>query len=192
MPLSIAVCSRAHRRAPAGGDASNIIPEEVKIVGTIRTTSMDMMRRIQGIMRDRVEGVAGANGCTASVTFHEGEEFTNSRGEKYVKTTYPPLVNDRSLFQMGLHTAVELFKKEDGSSLMSDIVEDEDFSLGGEDYAFFSEKVPSCMYMIGHQDPNDPATSNNHHQPKFQVDEAMLARGAAFYAMLALDFLASQ
>ena len=143
-------------------------------------------------MRDRAVGIAGANGCTASVTFHEGEEFTNSRGEKYVKTTYPPLVNDRSLFQMGLHTAVELFKKEDGSSELKDILKDKQQSLGGEDFAFFSEKVPSVMYSIGHQDPDDPATSNNHHQPKFQVDEAMLARGAAFYAMLALDYLASQ
>ena len=54
-----------------GGDASNIIPEEVKIVGTIRTTSMDMMKKIQGIMRDRVVGIAGANGCSTSVNFHE-------------------------------------------------------------------------------------------------------------------------
>ena len=32
---------------------------------------MDMMKKIQGIMRDRVVGIAGANGCSASVNFHE-------------------------------------------------------------------------------------------------------------------------
>lgn len=62
---------------------------------------------------------------------------------------------------MGLDTAVELFKKEDGSSEMKDIIKDKPQSLGGEDFAFFSEVVPSVMYSIGHQS-DDPATSNKY------------------------------
>jgi len=72
-----------------------------------------------------------------------------------------PTVNDKTLFRMGLHTAVELFKNEDGSSQVGDIIKDAENSMGGEDYAFFSEKIPSCMFMIGHQS-DDPATANKY------------------------------
>ena len=59
-----------------------IIPEEVEIKGTIRTKTYESMERIQGIMRERISGVAAANGCNSTVEFRGDVEYTNSRGEK--------------------------------------------------------------------------------------------------------------
>ena len=173
-----------------GGDASNIIPESVVITGTIRTLSSDMMTTMMQIVKDRAISMAAANGCNATVDFRDGEVHYNSRGEKWSTAVAPPTINDPSLFQLGMHSAVELFKNEDGTSAVEDLIfEDPAPSLGGEDFSFFGQKIPSAMFNIGHA--SDEKTASNHHHPKFQVDEDMLYKGAAFYATLALDYLAS-
>ena len=174
-----------------GGDAMNVIPEQVKLLGTIRTTDDESMHRMQGILKNRAIDIAAANGCSATVTFRGDVEFTNSRGAKYRTAGYPAKYNDPALVKMGLHTAVELFKDDDGSSDVAKIVkEDTSTALGGEDFAFFAKKVPSAMFGIGHAGSN-PKTSTAHHNPNFLVDEAMLVKGAAFYAQIALDYLDS-
>ena len=173
-----------------GGDASNIVPEKVVITGTIRTISLEVMKTIMQIVKDRTIDMAAANGCVATVVYFGDEVSTNSRGVQYQKATYPEMYNDATLFKLGMHSAVELFKNEDGTSKVEDLIyEEPNGGLGGEDFAFFGQKVPTAMFMIGHNSGDE--TSANHHNPKFQVDEEMLHRGAAFYATLALDYLAS-
>ena len=173
-----------------GGDASNIVPEKVVITGTIRTISLEVMTNIMQIVKDRTIAVAAANGCTATVTYFGDEKSVNSRGVPYQKVTYPDMHNDPVLFELGMKSAVELFKNEDGTSKVEDLIyERPRGGLGGEDFAFFGLKIPIAQFHIGHA--SDEKTASNHHHPQFQVDEEMLHRGAAFYATLALDYLAS-
>ena len=173
-----------------GGDASNIVPEKVVILGTIRTLSYEITTSMMQIVKDRTIDVAAANGCAAEVSFSDDEKPFNSRGEQYQKATCPETYNDPALYRLGMHSAVELFKKEDGSSTVEDLIyEEPNTSMGGEDFSFFGQKIPSVMFRIGHM--SDEKTGSNHHNPHFQVDEDMLYRGAAFYAILALDYLDS-
>lgn len=173
-----------------GGDASNIVPEKVVITGTIRASTYEVLLSMKQIVKDRSIDIAAANGCNATVLYRDDEKYVNSRGEAYQKASYPPNINDPSLYHLGMHTAVELFKKEDGTSKVDDLIhEAPNRGLGGEDFSFFREKVPTAFFRIGHA--SDEKTATSHHNPKFQMDESMLHRGAALYAMLALDYLAS-
>jgi len=145
-----------------GGHASNIIPEEVTITGTIRTLSTPMMNKMKAVLRDRSIGIAKANGCEADVDFNEDKAFMNSRGHVYKKPTYPALINDADLYRLGMTTAVSLLKDDGGSADASDlVVEKEKPMLVGEDFAFYVEEgVPSAMFSIGHQG-HDTATAAN-------------------------------
>ena len=130
------------------------------------------MERIQGIMRERIAGVAAANGCSTTVEFRGDVEYTNSRGEKYFTAGYPPKYNDPALVQMGFNSAVELFKEADGSADVDKIIlNDESTALGGEDFSFFWHLggVPSAMFSIGHQSADDPMTATAHHNENFKV-----------------------
>ena len=174
-----------------GGDASNIVPEKVVITGTIRTISLEVMKTIMQIVKDRTIDMAAANGCVATVVYSDDEKSFNSRGVQFQKATYPEVYNDPTVYELGMRSAVELFKREDGSSKADDLIrENPNPTMGGEDFAYFGQKIPSAMFSIGHM--SDEKTSTNHHNPKFQVDEDMLHRGAAFYATLALDYLSSK
>lgn len=173
-----------------GGDASNIVPNTVTITGTIRALSSETMTKMMDVVKNRAIDVASANGCTATVQYTDDETHYNSRGEKFFAPSYPETYNNPSLFKMGMHSAVELFKSEDGTSKVEDLIyEAPTSSMGGEDFAFFSKKIPSVMFHLGHA--SDEKTGTNHHHPQFQIDEDSLHRGAAFYAILALDYLAS-
>ena len=106
--------------------------------------------------------------------------------------TYPEMFNDPTLFDLGMRTATALFKDEDGGSDVSSLVQlHKNPTMGAEDFAYYSARVPSVMFNIGHRG-KDPVTGTNHHHPSFTVDEDMLHRGSALLAMLALEYLKSQ
>ena len=67
--------------------------------------------------------------------FHDGEEFTNSRGEKYTTITYPALVNDADLHALGMATAVSLLKDDGGTDDVGALVREAKAPmLVGEEY----------------------------------------------------------
>ena len=179
------------------GGASNVIPSEATVTGTIRTWANETRERMMGIVRDRATAMAEANGCEVEVNFGMGNgatgtEYRNSRGEAWTSRLYPAVLNNPELVELGARTATELFKAGDGSVPVDEIFQEErTTSFGGEDFSFFGESaggVPAVMFRIGHAG-EDPATHANHHHPAFFMDEAMLHKGAAFLAQVALDFL---
>jgi metal-dependent amidase/aminoacylase/carboxypeptidase family protein len=58
-------------------------------------------------------------------------------------------------------------------------------TMGGEDFAFYTQAIPGAIIFLGH---GDPATNYALHNPHFTLDERVLARGAALLAELALTF----
>ena len=176
-----------------GGGASNIIPEEVVIEGTVRALSIETNGRVMDIVEARAMAIGAANGCSVHVDRQEDFVFTNSRGEEARGSTmtYPEMRSDPALFELAMLTATNLFKDDAGGSEAAALVRvHENPTMGAEDFAFFSKRVPSVMLNIGHRG-EDPATGNNHHHPRFTVDEAMLHRGSALLAMTALEYLRS-
>ncbi len=149
-----------------GGEAYNVIPETVALRGTIRATSLEALQHLQQRVREVASGVAGSHRCEANVSFPGVD--------------YPPTVNDATCWQVARKLA---------SSLAGDeCVAELDITMGGEDFAFYTEQVPGCFVALGVRNEEEGAIYNVHH-PKFKVDEDALPLGAALHVAFALQSL---
>ncbi len=163
-PLNSAVISIT---AIHGGQAFNVIPEQIELRGTIRTLTLDDMTKLQTRVRELTEHIAKANRCTAEVNFPGND--------------YPPTVNDGHCWDLAQDIGAELFGKE--AVLQSPPI------MGGEDFSFYVQQVPGCFVGLGIQNPDVGATHSVHH-PLFKVDEAALPTGTALHVAFAFRSLA--
>ena len=151
----------------SGGVRSNIIPEEVTMVGTIRTLDEDMKADIFEKIKRTATNIAESSGATAEVTIDEG---------------YPVTYNDPDMTARMLPTVVSTMG-EANVHLVNPIT-------GAEDFSFFAEEVPSVFLFLGGMPAGqDPATAPGHHTPDFFIDETGLKYGVRLYTNLALDYL---
>lgn len=151
----------------SGGVRSNIIPEEVEMIGTIRTLDRDMQREIHERIRRTVTNIAEASGATAEVT---------------IETGYPVTYNDPELTrQMGATMK---------SVAGADNVVLSRARTGAEDFSFFALEVPGLFVFLGGMPADQtPAEAAPHHTPDFFIDESGLQLGVELYANFALDYL---
>ena len=81
------------------------------------------------------------------------------------------------------------FAKEIGSEMLGkENVSELDAVMGGEDFAYYTEKVKGCFVVLGMNNPGIDATYSVHH-PMFKADEDALHIGTALHAMFALKSL---
>ena len=149
-----------------GGNASNVIPSEVKVKGTLRSLTMDGLKELQKRVKEIAEGIAQTHGCEAIV--------------EYVGNDYPPTVNDSEMWKFAKNIGIEL--------LGDDNVSDLDAVMGGEDFAYYTEKVKGCFVVLGMNNPDIDATYSVHH-PMFKADEDALHIGTALHTIFALKSL---
>jgi len=149
-----------------GGKASNVIPSEVKVKGTLRSLTMDGLKELQKRVKEIAEGIAQTHGCEAIV--------------EYVGNDYPPTVNDSEMWKFAKNVGIELLGDENVSDL--------DAVMGGEDFAYYTEKVKGCFVVLGMNNPDIDATYSVHH-PMFKADEDALHIGTALHTIFALKSL---
>ena len=149
-----------------GGNASNVIPSDVVVKGTLRSLTMDGLRELQKRVKEIAEGVAQTHGCEAIV--------------EYVGNDYPPTVNDSDMWKFAKGIGIELLGDENVSDL--------DAVMGGEDFAYYTEKVKGCFVVLGMNNPDIDATYSVHH-PMFKADEDALHIGTALHTIFALKSL---
>ncbi len=164
-PLETAVVSVTNVH---GGTTFNVIPQEVKLEGTIRTFDNGVRQRVVERFEQIVRGVAAGMGCQVEVE---------------VKRITPALINDDSLTSRVQDTARRLLSQ---SNLDSGYQ-----TMTAEDMAFMQEKVPGCYFLVGSND-RSRRLDYGHHHPKFDFNEEALARGAALMAAAATDLLGTQ
>ena len=149
-----------------GGTASNIIPEEVTLTGTIRTSDPDKREELAKALDQVAEGVARTCGGTSHLT---------------VKMEYPSVFNHPEL-------SAE-FKSSSARILPTDkIIDLQTTSMTGEDVAYFHQKVPGVHWLLGTANPAMGFT-NPLHSPFFNFNEDVMSLGAAIHAGCAVDFL---
>jgi amidohydrolase len=152
-----------------GGVRHNIIPDEVKLEGTIRTFDEQQRDEIHGHVKRISEMIAQAGGATAKVHIHRWYDVT---------------VNDPGLTEWSIPTL--------GRIAGGDNVRVIDKVCGAEDFSFYQKEVPGFFYFVGCTPPErDAARSAPNHSPRFYVDEACLKLGLKTLAGLALDWLAA-
>tara|TARA_B110000438_G_scaffold282948_1_gene310465 strand:- start:8095 stop:9285 length:1191 start_codon:yes stop_codon:yes gene_type:complete len=149
-----------------GGQAANVIPSEVKILGTLRSLTMDGLKSLQIRVKEIAEKIAEAHECEAIV--------------KYPGNDYPPTVNDGEMWDFA--------KKVSSSMLGKENVNDLDAVMGGEDFAYYTEQVKGCFVVLGVQNKEIDAVYSVHH-PMFKADEKALHIGTALHTSFALESL---
>ncbi len=159
-PVVVSVC-RMH-----GGTAYNIIPETATLAGTVRCYSTEMQRRTFEALSRVVESTAAAFGCQANVTIKEG---------------YPAMVNDADCVALVNQVAADLLGPDN-------VEKDPPRSLGGEDFAYFAEKVPSGFWRLG-VCPADRDDYPKLHQPLYDFNDDAIPIGVAMHCEIARRFL---
>ncbi|MBQ8556150.1 MAG: amidohydrolase [Clostridia bacterium] len=147
-----------------GGTAQNIICDEVRMRGTLRTANAELRAMMKLRIAEIASGVASAMGCMAEVNITPG---------------YAALVNDEG--------EAARIKRVAGRLLGADHVVDKPApSMGGEDFSFFSDCAPGAFFHIGCVAPEwMPAPPL--HSRDFRIDESCLTIGALMHVALVLD-----
>ena len=148
------------------GTAGNILPEEAKLSGIIRTMGGPARARVKAGFRSLVMGIAAAMGVEAEITLVDG---------------YPGCLNDPAMTDLVRRSAAKLLGEKN-------VLELPEPSLGTDDFGYFSEAVPGCYYYLGVGNETKGFTAPNHN-PRFAVDPAALPLAAALHAQTAIDFL---
>jgi hippurate hydrolase len=142
------------------GTAFNIIPDKARIGGTVRTLNADLRKKIPARMEELARGVA--QGMRGDVDL----DYTFS---------YPVTVNDEAAADLALGVAEDLFGGESVLELANP-------SMGGEDFAYFLQRVPGAFIWLGIGE-DAPGL----HTPGFAFDEEILPRGSALLAALSIS-----
>jgi amidohydrolase len=139
-----------------GGQAFNVIPDEVILTGTVRTFDAALRRS----MPERIGRVAG--GVAAAL---------QCRAEVEVKTGNPAVVNDAGVAEVARRAARRVVGE-------ARVVSPEP-TMGGEDMAVYFERVPGCFVFVGSSNAAR-GLDQPHHSPRFDFDEDALAVGCEF------------
>lgn len=152
------------------GFRQNIIPEDLKMEGTMRTFSKARREDLIARMQKSVTAIGDRYGAKAEVAFTQ---------------PYPVTYNDPALSKWvkGTLEKASPGKVDDNAALVT----------GAEDFSMYAEKVPGVFIQLGGRKPGVPAeTVPVNHSPYFDVDEAVFETGVKAHAFMALDYLAKK
>jgi hippurate hydrolase len=143
-----------------GGFTTNVIPGEVKLMGTFR--AMDETWRYKA--HERIKKLS--------------EDIVNGMGAKldiHIDVGYPAVINDEILSQQA-RVSAEKF-------LSADLVEKTEMRMGAEDFGFYCQKIPGCFFRLGTGNKERGITSGVH-TPLFNIDEDAIEVGMGIMAWL--------
>jgi len=153
-----------------GGVRSNIIPESVEMIGTIRSLNPKMREDIHRRIKHTAERIAESGCAQAEVTIDLG---------------YPVVVNDPELTQQMLPTLQRVVGQENVVPATPKTV--------AEDVAYYLQQIPGLFFFLGiTPQGSDPAKAAMNHSPYFFVDESGLRLGVRALSSLAVDYMLSE
>jgi amidohydrolase len=144
------------------GDAPNVIPTHAELRGTLRTLDRQVWQDAETLLGTLLGEIVAPYGARHELTVHRGA---------------PPVVNDASTTAIVRDVAVGAFGP--------DAVAEAEQSLGGDDFAWFTERVPGTYVRLGVRTPGLP-TAPDLHADDFDVDESAIGVGVQVLAGAAL------
>ncbi len=143
-----------------GGFTTNVIPSEVKLMGTFR--AMDESWRFQAhkLIHQICKGIAQGMGAEIDVLVDVG---------------YPVVNNDEKLYPVARSRAEEFVGKEN--------VLETEVRMGAEDFGYYTQEIPGCFYRLGVMNVAKGITSGVH-TPTFNIDESAIENGMGMMAWL--------
>ena len=146
------------------GRAFNVIPARADLRGTVRTFGGKFWEAAPRLVEETAQGIAVAFGAQANVNY---------------RRLSAPLVNDEKLSALVREAARDVV----GAGNVRTGVR----TMGGEDMAYFLERVPGCFAFVGSAPRN--GTASPHHSPTFDIDEESLVIGAELLSRVAVAYL---
>lgn len=144
-----------------GNGSTNVIPDEVKIVGTFRTVDETWRADAKNHIKRIATETCAAYGCTADIEIPDG---------------YPCVVNNEKVTNEAKRFAEDFIGEENVKELQ--------LRMTSEDFGFFSQKYPSCFYRFGVKGNNN-INSGGLHTSNFCIDEESLKIGVGGLAWIA-------
>jgi hippurate hydrolase len=148
-----------------GGYTTNVIPSEVKLMGTFRAMDEGWRFKAHELIKKKVNAIAEGMGATAEISIPVG---------------YPCLINDKRATVLAQSFAEDFIGKEKVDTI--------NMRMGAEDFSFYSQKIPACFYRLGVGNPSKGITSGVH-TPLFNIDEKAIETGMGSMAFLAMQML---
>jgi amidohydrolase len=142
-----------------GGDAYNIIPEEVLIRGNCRAYRAEVMDRMETNIRRVAENTAAAHGATARLDFRRG---------------YPPLVNHAHETQIACDAAALVVGE-------ADVDRNGTPRMASEDFSYMLEARPGAFIFLGNGDGEGTCDVHN---PRYDFNDEILPVGASYFVRL--------
>lgn len=146
-----------------GGFTTNVIPSEVKLMGTFRTMDETWRYKAHELIKKQVKEIAAAMGAEADVLVDVG---------------YPAVYSNEIITEKASNLAKEYFG--------ADNIEETEIRMGAEDFGFYAQKIPACFYRVGVRNEAEGIV-HNVHTPKFNVDEEALQNGAGIMAWFGMN-----
>ncbi|RJG11177.1 M20 aminoacylase family protein [Massilia cavernae] len=164
-PLDTAVLSITQIHS---GSATNVIPDEAVLIGTVRTFTTPVLDLIEKRMEQIAKGTVSAFNAEVDFTF---------------KRNYPPLVNHARETAF----AIEAMKAVAGAANVNDNVEP---TMGAEDFAFMLQEKPGCYVFIGNGEGDHRAGGHGLgpcqlHNASYDFNDNLLPIGASYWVRLA-------
>lgn len=148
-----------------GQGRTNIIPDEVKLEGTLRTFDENWRKQAHELIREIASTTARAMGGECEVCIDNG---------------YPYLVNDEKLADQFRHWA--------GEYLGAENVHELEIAMTAEDFAYYSQILPACFYRLGTRNDEKGIVSNLH-TSTFNIDEDALKTAMGLMTWVAIKKL---
>jgi amidohydrolase len=157
------------------GSATNIIPDEARMVGTVRTFDLGVLDMVEKRMGEIAEHTAAAFNATVDFNFQRG---------------YPPLVNHAKETEF----AIKVMQSVVGSENVDTYTEP---TMGAEDFAFMLQEKPGCYAFIGngegaHRTEGHGLGPCNLHNPSYDFNDSLLPIGASYWVKLTEEWLRLQ
>ena len=148
-----------------GGHNFNIIADEITLSGTARAYTEENRNLIKTRMAEIIDGVSKTFVTEISFDYEDG---------------YPPTINHTGPANKVLKAAHRVVGDKAGKPYLS---------MGGEDFAYYLQKVPGCFFFVGSAPNDQKLFETPHHCSHFTMDERALLVGPSIYLNLVDDLL---
>ena len=145
-----------------GGNTTNVIPSEVKLMGTFRAMNEEWRFKAHELIINQTKNLVSALGAEVDIKIDVG---------------YPFVLNDETLNSTARNRAEEYAGKEK--------VTETELRMGAEDFAYYSHKIPGCFFRLGVGNI-EKKISIGVHTPTFNIDEDAIEKGMGMMAWLAV------
>ena len=143
-----------------GGYTTNVIPSEVRLMGTFRAMDEEWRFKAHELIRKEAIGLVECMG--AEIDLH-------------IDVGYPVVYNNEKLNAAAIKQAEAFIGKEN--------IEETEMRMGAEDFGYYTQKIPGCFFRLGVMNKEKGITSGVH-TPTFNIDESAIETGMGIMAWL--------